>query len=73
MHEHDQEGISIWFFIGSLLTIYGVLIVGADLYYHGHPAAQHIVLAELRAGLWGGIILLALGIFYCLKFRPRKH
>ena len=26
---HEQQEISVWFFIGVLLAIYGVLIVGA--------------------------------------------
>jgi uncharacterized membrane protein len=27
-----KQQISIWFFIGGLLTVYGVLILGASLY-----------------------------------------
>jgi len=72
MHEDKQMTISIWFFIGSLLTVYGVLILGADLWSQIHPPAQTVVLAELRAGLWWGILLLILGVFYCIKFRPGK-
>lgn len=72
MHEHEQSGISIWFFIGTLLTIYGALILGADVFYHGHPAHQQVVLSELRVGLWWGVLLLVLGIFYCVRFRPGK-
>jgi hypothetical protein len=29
--------LSIWFFVGILLTIYGVLIVGAGLYGLSNP------------------------------------
>jgi hypothetical protein len=72
MSEHKQMTISIWFFIGSLLTVYGALILGADIWSQSHPPAQQVVLSELRAGLWWGILLLVLGIFYCVKFRPHK-
>ena len=72
MHEQEQSGISIWFFIGTLLVIYGVLILGADLFYRGHPANQQVVLSEMRVGLWWGILLLALGGFYCVRYRPGK-
>lgn len=72
MQEHEQSGISIWFFIGTLLTIYGALILGADVFYQGHPANQQVVLSELRVGLWWGVLLLVLGIFYCVRFRPGK-
>lgn len=67
-----DTGISIWFFIGTLLVIYGILIVGADIYYHGHPGVHDVVLKELRVGLWWGAFLLLLGVFYTVKFRPRR-
>ncbi len=70
--EAKDTGISIWFFIGSQLLIYGLLIAGADLYYHGHPGTHEVVLKELRAGLWWGLFLFVLGVFYCWKFRPRR-
>jgi hypothetical protein len=72
MHEHDDSSISIWFFIGSLLTIYGVLILGADLYYQGNAPGHQVVLSEMRVGLWWGILMLVLGVFYCVRFRPGK-
>ncbi len=72
MHDRQQTNISIWFFIGTLLTVYGVLILGADLFYQNHPSTQHVVLGELRIGLWWGILLIVLGVFYCVRFRPGK-
>jgi hypothetical protein len=68
---HGENGISIWFFIGSLLTVYGVLILGADLL--GVQEAQKVVLSELRAGLWWGALLLVVGLIYAWKFRPGKR
>ncbi len=35
---HDHGRIPIWFFIGVLLTAYGVLILGAGIYGLSHPA-----------------------------------
>jgi hypothetical protein len=64
--------ISIWFFVGTLLLIYGLLIVGADLYYAGHPLERQLVLSELRPGLWWGLLLVVLGGFYAIHFRPGK-
>jgi hypothetical protein len=62
--------ISIWFFIGVLLLIYGALILGAGIYDIGHPPERQIVLANLHAGVWWGAFLLALGCVYTVRFRP---
>jgi hypothetical protein len=64
--------LSIWFFIGVLLTAYGVLILGSGLWELVSPPAHPKVLAELHAGIWWGALLLAMGVFYSLKFRPRN-
>ena len=69
---HQAKMISIWFFIGALLLLYGILITGAGLYELSHPAAHPVVHAELHAGIWWGGILVVLGVFYSLKFRPGR-
>ena len=65
--------ISIWFFIGALLLIYGVLILGAGVYEMSSPAQHPVVLSNLHAGIWWGALLIALGGFYAIKFRPRGN
>ncbi len=67
-----KNSISIWFFIGSLLGIYGVLILGSGIYDLINPPAQRVVLGELHAAVWWGALLVALGVLYMLKFRPGK-
>ena len=69
---HPDSGISIWFFIGSLLTIYGVLILGYGLYSLVTPPLQPTVLAELHADVWWGAVLLVLGLIYSFTHSPRK-
>ena len=68
MHGH---GIPIWFFIGALLAVYGVLILGAGLYGLVHPPA--VELANLHVGVWWGTLLLVIGTGYVLRFRPRRR
>ena len=69
-----KHGITIWFFIGSLLVIYGIAIFTANLYEFFNPAAgRDIVLKELHFGVWWGLLLLAIGIIYVVKFNPRKR
>jgi hypothetical protein len=71
---HSQEGrISIWFFIGMLLLVYGFLIFGAGIHDLLVPPAQQPVLANLHAGIWWGGLLVVLGGFYSYRFFPRKE
>ena len=65
------KGLSIWFLIGLQLAIYGVLITASGIYDAIYPPAQPTVLADLHAGIWWGALMLVLGIFYTIKFRPR--
>jgi hypothetical protein len=70
MKSLESTEISIWFFIGVLLTVYGVMILGYGLWelISGHTA--NVVLANLHAPVWWGAIMLALGLFYGVRFRP---
>lgn len=70
MHE---GGISIWFFIGISLLVNGVLIVQAGVREMIHPPAQPVVLFQYHANVWWGLVLLLLGLFYCIKFYPWDH
>ena len=67
---HRPGMISIWFFVGALLLIYGVLILGAGLYERAVPSEHPVVLANLNAGIWWGALLLVLGSVYTWRFRP---
>ncbi len=69
---HGSGFLSIWFFIGVLLTIYGVLITATGLYELASPPAHPPVLAELHASIWWGFVLLIIGLIYFIKFFPRK-
>ena len=71
--KQKQEEIPIWFFIGALLAIYGLLILGAGLWELVSPPERSVVLAEYHAGIWWGVLLLVLGIFYSIRFSPWRH
>lgn len=68
----EEGSISIWFFIGGLLAVYGVLILAAGIYQIGHPPQPPVVLERLHAGVWWGALLLAVGLIYLRVFRPGK-
>ena len=69
----EGSDISIWFFIGVLLTIYGVLILGYGIWELVTGTLTNVVLANLHAPVWWGAVMLLLGIFYSLRFRPGKE
>ncbi|HOK46196.1 MAG TPA: hypothetical protein PLA43_12185 [Bryobacteraceae bacterium] len=68
----QRQFISIWLFVGVLLLIYGVLIMGSGIYHLVNPPAQETVLAELHAPIWWGALLTVLGAVYTIAFRPRR-
>jgi hypothetical protein len=69
-----ENHVSIWFLIGLQLTIFGLLISGAGIYgfFVPPPPDQDTVLSSLHTAIWWGAIMLALGLFYTVKFRPAK-
>lgn len=68
----EKGGISIWFFIGSLMTFYGIMILGYGIYALANPPERKTVLYELHANIWWGAILLITGVIYCFKFFPKR-
>jgi len=69
--EHEKQ-IPIWYFIGIVLAIYGLLIFGSGIYGWLNPPDKKIALWELHADVWWGVLLTAVGLFYVLKFRPAR-
>jgi hypothetical protein len=65
--------LPVWFFIGILLAVYGVIILFTAIADFSQPTT--VVLANYHAGIWGGILLLLIGGFYTFWFWPgrRKH
>ncbi len=61
--------LPVWFFIGMLLTMYGVIILITSINDWSQPSTA--ILSQYHAGVWGGIVLLVIGSFYTLRFRPR--
>lgn len=73
MTTKNKHFISIWFFIGALLMVYGVLILGVGIYELFTPAPPQVAMANLHAQIWWGILLIAIGGIYLVKFRPGRE
>ncbi len=62
--------IPVWFFIGVILLIYGVLILATGIYEFSHPPAT--TLANLHPAVWWGALLIIVGGVYVFIYLPRK-
>jgi hypothetical protein len=69
---HGRGVLSIWFFIGLLLTVYGIAITATGLYELSSPPANPPVLSNLHASIWWGAVLLLIGLLYLIRFFPKK-
>ena len=67
---HHKMSLSIWFFVGALCLMYGLVLLPLGVYQLSHP--PHVVLSRLHATLWWGMLLTLFGGFYTVRFRPGK-
>lgn len=70
---HEEEGFSIWFFVGIMLAIYGPIILIANIPAFSSIESQHVVLERLHAGVCWGILLTLLGALFLYLHWPGKH
>ncbi|MEO8854481.1 MAG: hypothetical protein ABI359_11930 [Ginsengibacter sp.] len=69
---HDEEGFSIWFFVGIMLGIYGPIVLIANLPVFAGES-PHVVLERLHAGIWWGILLTLIGALFLYLHWPGKE
>jgi len=62
--------VPVWFFVGVILLIYGVLILATGIYEFSNPPST--VLANLHPALWWGGVLTILGGVYVYIHMPKK-
>jgi hypothetical protein len=62
--------IPVWFFVGVLLAIYGVLILASGLSEWSN--SDPVKLSELHAPVWWGALLTVIGVIYSVAFRPGR-
>ncbi len=68
MRERHQM-LPVWFFIGILLFIYGIIILFTAALDWARPSDT--VLSNYHPALWGGLVLFGIGGFYLVRFWPR--
>jgi hypothetical protein len=66
-----ERTISIWFFIGVLLAVYGTIILVAGIAEWNRPGS--VVLANLHVGVWWGALMMGIGGVYVWAFTPGRE
>jgi len=59
----ERKMLSIWFFVGVMLTILGTLVTATGVNYIFHPQ-DRTVLAHLNTNLWWGVVMLLSGLAF---------
>ena len=63
--------IPVWFFVGVILLVYGVIIFITGILEFSHPPAT--VLAQLHPAIWWGALLVVIGGIYVYLYLPRRR
>jgi hypothetical protein len=63
----ETKPLPVWYFIGWLLLIYGILIVGVGTGVLEVSSAS--VTADPQIGVWWGALLIVIGLTYVCCFR----
>jgi hypothetical protein len=59
--------LPVWFFIGMILILYGVMIFVEGLYDFSHPPGT--VLERLHPAVWWGLFMAVVGLIFTVKNR----
>ena len=68
----QKNFVSIWFFIGALLAVYGALILGSGIYGLYVPPVHAVAMPQLHIPIWWGAGMLVFGSIYVVRFRPTR-
>ncbi len=64
--------ISIWTWVGMVLSVYGVIVTGMGVRYLSAPETQTATAQYNPSLWWGALMVLAGAIFLVLGWRERK-
>jgi hypothetical protein len=72
---HEQHMVPVWFFVGVILFIYGIIITASGIYELSSPPLP--ALAKMppimrHPAVWWGALLTVIGAIYVIAYRPKK-
>ncbi len=59
----NKKMVSIWSWVGLMLSVYGVIVGGTGVFYIFEPEA-HTATAHLNPSLWWGGVMIVFGVFF---------
>ena len=74
-HAVKKPGLSIWFFVGALCLMYGLVLLPLGIWQFSHPSETELrlpLLLKLHTTFWWGVLLTVFGGFYAIQFRPGR-
>jgi len=66
----DHHMIPVWFFVGIILLIYGIIILATGIYEYSSPPPT--VLASTHPAVWWGALLTVIGGVYVYLYMPKR-
>ena len=63
----EKKMRNIWFFVGWILLLIGIVELTAGIYNLYFPSDANIKLINLHANIWWGVLIIIAGIIYLFK------
>ena len=64
----NEKGMrSIWYFVGLIMLMIGILVFLAGIYNLINPTNQDIKLTDLHTNIWWGALIAITGLIYIVK------
>ncbi len=70
--ENSKQMISVWFWVGLMLLVYGILVCGAGVYYLSSPPENYAA-KWTNPNLWWGLIMLITGVVFLFLGRKKRE
>ena len=70
----DHHMIPVWFFVGVILLIYGIIILGTGIYERSSPPLDALKTMPPWAwhpAIWWGALLTVIGGVYVYVYKPK--
>ena len=72
---HDHHMIPVWFFVGVILLLYGLIILATGIYDYSRPPLEALLSippAMRHPAVWWGALLTVIGGIYVFAYMPKR-